>query len=212
MLVLPEFAQPVLGSFAPVFSEPTSQRVLVLLIAAILTTGRRTGSNLLRTAADLAKGHPSGSHRVWSQRRWSSLHLARILARWIRDPWVPDGPVSLAGDDTGDEHRGAKVDGQGCPRDPVRSTHSYTAYRWGHKWVVLAILVKFPVASRAWALPVLVALSRSPEKPKATPKTQPAARRQTAKDQTKVKAKPRARRQAVRPRPKPRPRRPRPCR
>jgi hypothetical protein len=22
----------------------------------------------------------------------------------------------------------------------VRSTHSFTAYRWGHKWVVLAIL------------------------------------------------------------------------
>jgi DDE superfamily endonuclease len=196
MLVIPEFAQPVLCSFAPVFYEPTYQRVLVLLIAAILTTGRRTVSNLLRTAADLAKGHPSSYHRLLSKRRWSSLQLARILARWILDHWVPDGPVYLAGDDTVDEHRGATVYGKGCHRDPVRSTHSYTAYRWGHKWVVLAILVKFPFASRAWALPVLVALYRNPEKvPKAKA---PAAktRNRKAKDQTKVKAKERARRQA----------------
>src|SRR5215472_1233373 len=160
MLVIPDFARPILSSFAPVFYHPTYQRFLVLLIAAILTTGRRTVSNLLRTAADLAQGHPSSFHRVLSKRRWSSLQLARILARWILDHWVPDGPVYLAGDDTVDEHRGAKVYGKGCHRDPVRSTHSSTAYRWGHKWVVLAILVKFPFATRAWALPVLVALYR----------------------------------------------------
>src|SRR5262249_49322559 len=47
--------------------------------------------------------------------------------------------------------------------DPVRSSHSYTAWRWGHKWVVLAILVQFPCTQRPWALPVLVALYRSPQ-------------------------------------------------
>src|SRR5436190_20278318 len=102
MLVIPDFAQPVLGSFAPVFYHPTYQRVLVLLIAAILTTGRRTVSNLLRTAADLAPGHPSSYHRVLSRRRWSSLQLARILARFLLAHWVPEGPIGLAGDDTVD--------------------------------------------------------------------------------------------------------------
>ena len=164
MLTLPEFAQPVLSSFAPVFYHPTYQRFLVLLLAAVLTTGRRTVSNLLRTAAGLAHGDASSFHRVLSKRRWSTLALARILARFILDHWVPDGPVFLAGDDTVDEHRGAKVYGKGCHRDPVRSTHSYTAFRWGHKWVVLAILVQFPFATRAWALPVLTALYHSPEK------------------------------------------------
>src|SRR5215467_4500927 len=123
MLVIPDFAQPVLSSFAPVFYHPTYQRFLVLLIAAILTTGRRTISDLLRTAADLAPGHPSSYHRVLSKRRWPSLRLARILAGLILDRWAPDGPVRLAGDDTVDEHRGAKVHGKGCHRDPVRSTH-----------------------------------------------------------------------------------------
>ncbi|MBN9120641.1 MAG: hypothetical protein J0I06_16060 [Planctomycetes bacterium] len=53
--------------------------------------------------------------------------------------------------------------GKARHRDPVRSTHSYTAFRYGHKWVALAILVKFPFATRPWALPVLIDVYRSPE-------------------------------------------------
>jgi hypothetical protein len=196
MLTIPEFAQPVLGLFAPAFYHPTYQRFLVLLLSAILTTGRRTVSNLLRTAAGLAKGDASSFHRVLSKRRWSALALARILTRFLLDHWVPEGPVLLAGDDTVDEHRGAKVYGKGCHRDPVRSTHSYTAFRWGHKWVVLAILVQFPFATRAWALPVLSALYHSPEKAAKSKAKAPRRRRKKVKDKTKVQAKQRAGRKA----------------
>src|SRR5262249_14718612 len=56
-----------------------------------------------------------------------------------------------------------KVFGKGCHRDPVRSTHRHTAYRWGHKWVVLSVLVRFPFTRRPWALPLLVALYQSEE-------------------------------------------------
>ena len=71
MPVIPEFAQPVLGAFASAFYHPTYQRFLVLLLAAVLTTGRRNVSNLLRTAATWAPGDPSSYHRVFSKRRWS---------------------------------------------------------------------------------------------------------------------------------------------
>jgi hypothetical protein len=47
--------------------------------------------------------------------------------------------------------------------DPVRSSHAYTAWKYGHRWVVLAMLVRFPWATRPWALPVLVDLYRSEE-------------------------------------------------
>jgi hypothetical protein len=67
----------------------------------------------------------------------------------------------LVGDDTVTEHPGRKVYGKAKHRDAVRSSHSYTAWRWGHKWVVLAVLVRLPFAQRPWALPVLVALYRS---------------------------------------------------
>jgi hypothetical protein len=79
----------------------------------------------------------------------------------------------------------------------VRSTHSYTAYRWGHKWVVLTILVKFPFAPRPWALPVLVALYRGPEKAPKAAAPAVKSRRRKAKDRTKARAKGRAGRPAA---------------
>ncbi len=194
MLVIPSFAQPLLGQFAPLFLQPTYQRFLVLLVAATLTTGRRTVSNLLRTVPGLAPGDPSSYHRVFSRRRWSSLRMARLLTKFILDHFVADGPICLAGDDTVDEHRGAKVHGKGCHRDPVRSTHAFTAYRWGHKWVVLTILVPFSFATRPWALPVLVALYRGAEKASAQGQTK--TKRKKLKDTAKAKAKRRARSRA----------------
>jgi hypothetical protein len=163
MRSIPRAAEPLIQEFAPAFTRPTFERFVVLLFAAILVTGRRTVINLLRTVSTLAPGHPSSYHRVFSKRCWSSWLLARGLAGFILCHFVPEGPVRTCGDDTVDEHRGKKVYGKACHRDAVRSTHSFTAYRWGHKWVVLCILVKFPFARRPWALPVLVALYRSKE-------------------------------------------------
>lgn len=163
MKTIPQAAEPLIRSFAEAFTRPVYPRFVILLFAAILVTGRRTVSNLLRTVQALAPGHPSSYHRVLSQRRWSTWRLARSLAGFILDHWVPHGLVRVCGDDSLDEHRGKKVYGKACHRDAVRSTHSYTAYRWGHKWVVLAILVKFPFSRRLWALPILAALYHSKE-------------------------------------------------
>jgi len=160
---IPSAVLPLLLQFSSAFSDPTALRFLVLMGAAILTTGRRTVSNLLRTVPAIVRGHPSSYHRVFSRRIWSLWPLAKALARFIVRVYFPEGPIPLAVDDTVDEHRGKKVYGKACHRDAVRSTHSFTAYRWGHKWVVLSILVKFRFARRPWALPVLVALYRSKE-------------------------------------------------
>ncbi len=163
MYVIPKAARPLLDELVGAFTQPTFRRVVVLLFAAILVVGRRTVANLLRIAGAWAPGHPSSYHRVFSKRRWRSWRLARALAGYLIRRWHPQGVVPLVGDDTVDEHRGKKVYGKGCHRDAVRSTHSFTAYRWGHKWVVLAVLVSFPFARRAWALPLLVALYRPKE-------------------------------------------------
>jgi hypothetical protein len=160
---LPNFAMPVLSTFQPAFSTPTSNRFLVLWFGAILTTGRQTLTNIVRTVRHHATGHVSSYHRVFSQRRWSAWELARLLLTFLLNYVVPAGPVWLAGDDTVAERPGPHVFGKARHRDGVRSTHSYTAYRWGHQWVVVSVLVNFPCAIRPWALPVLVALYRSPE-------------------------------------------------
>jgi hypothetical protein len=149
--------------FRPGFSTPTSHRFLVLALAAVLTTGRRTVTTLRRTGRAQAPGHVSSSHRVFSRRRWSAWALARAFITFLLDSVVSPGPVLLAGDATVTEHPGPQVLGQGRHRDGVRSSHRSTAYRWGHNWVVRSILGKFPCATRPWALPVFVAVYRPPE-------------------------------------------------
>jgi hypothetical protein len=154
-------ALPVLSLFVHACTPPTFLRLQLLAVAAILTTGRRTVCGLLRTLGHLAHGAPSSYHRVLSEAHWSGLRLAALLTRFLLWRCWPTGIVTLVGDDTVSAHPGRKVYGKARHRDPVRSSHSFTAWRWGHKWVVLAVLVRFPFATRPWALPVLVALYRS---------------------------------------------------
>jgi hypothetical protein len=162
-MILPPEAQPLLLALAPAFTNPTYQRFSTLLAAALLTTGRRTVANLLRTVRHLAPGHRTDYQRVLSRAPWSGLQLGCAPMQLLLDHVVPGGPVMVVGDDTVDGHPGKSVYGKARHRDPVRSSHSYTAWRYGHKWVVLAVLVKFPFATRPWALPVLIDLYRSEE-------------------------------------------------
>jgi hypothetical protein len=172
---LPKQVRTAFDQLAPAFTRPTYHRFLLLALAAILTLGGRTVANLLRTLGALAPGHPTSYHRVFSRNRWSPWALARRFTHTVLTRLAPAGPIALAGDDTVTEHPGPHVYGKGCHRDPVRSTHAFTAYRWGHKWVVLALLVRFPFATRPWALPLLVALywpeedDRAPKRRHKTP-------------------------------------------
>ena len=165
-MILPDFpaeATSLLLALAPAFTAPTFRRCVTLLGAALLTTGRHTVANLLRTVGATAPGHRTTYQRFLSAASWSALHLACLLTRFVLRHLIPTGVVPLVGDDTVDGHKGKKVYGKARHRDAVRSSHRYTAYRYGHKWVVLAVLVRFPFATRPWALPVLVDLYRSAE-------------------------------------------------
>jgi hypothetical protein len=162
-MIVPDEALPIFQALAPTFTRPTFQRFALLMGAALLCTGRRTVANLLRVAAPLAAGHRTTYQRVFSSASWSAMRLACCLCRLVVALLPPDQPILLAGDDTVDGHPGKRVYGKARHRDPVRSSHGYTAWRYGHKWVVLAVLVRFPFATRPWALPVLVALYRSEE-------------------------------------------------
>lgn len=157
---IPTVLRPVFIIWSKEFAKSVWPRFLILLKAALLCSRRRTVTRLLQAAGTLAPGHFSTYHRVLSKRRWSLSRLARPLIEQLLDRFCPEGIVPLAGDDTVTEHRGKHVYGKGCHRDAVHSTHSHLAYRWGHKWIMLALLVRLPGRSRPWALPILVALYR----------------------------------------------------
>jgi hypothetical protein len=91
---VPNMALSPFAPFAPAFTPSTFRRVRLLTIAALLTTGRRTVSNLLRTVASLAEGAPSSYHRVLSLARWSGLRLAALWTRLFLPRFWGEGIVS----------------------------------------------------------------------------------------------------------------------
>jgi hypothetical protein len=164
---IPNALQAVVKAWSSTFSESVFKNFLTLLQGAILVTGRRTISRMLRVVDGIAEAHSSSFHRLFSHRRWSMWPLARALAQFVVSEACPRGVIQLVGDETVTEHPGRKVFGKARHRDPKRSSHSYVAHLWGHKWVVLAILVQLPGTNRTWALPILVALYRDPKQNKA---------------------------------------------
>jgi hypothetical protein len=128
-MILPAEARPSLEALAPVFTTPTCSRCVTLFGPAILCTGRRTVADLLRTAGPLAEGHRTTDQRALSSARWSALRLACPPRRIVLALIPADQPVILAGDDTVDGHPGRLVYGKARHRDPVRSSHGYTAWR-----------------------------------------------------------------------------------
>src|SRR4051794_34886067 len=99
-MLLPDEALPLLAALAPHFTRPTARRFTILLTAAILTQGRRTVANLLRSLGALAPGHRTDYQRVLSRAPWSGLRLGCALAGFIFTHLVPEGTVTLIGDDT----------------------------------------------------------------------------------------------------------------
>jgi hypothetical protein len=160
MLSLPSAARSILMSFSVAFTQPTFRRVILLAVGAILTMRSRTVTAVLWTLRGIVGGHPSTYHRVFSRASWSLWPLGKVLAQAILATIPPDEPVLVPMDDTTTQHRGKCVYGKGCHHDAVRSAHKHVVFRWGHRWVVLAISVPLPFTWRRWALPVLAALYR----------------------------------------------------
>ena len=161
MIRVPRDFKPMLDQLSSATRRPqTARRLILFFVAAILVVGDRTVSGVLRLLSLIEPLNPSTFHRLFSHRKWSSRQFAQVIAGFVIDRFCPSGTIRLVGDETVDGHRGKKVYGKARHRDAVRSSHSYTVYRYGHKWVVLAVLVDLHYASRPIALPLLVALYR----------------------------------------------------
>jgi hypothetical protein len=93
-LNIPVGAMSVSTMLRPAYSTPTDHRFLVLVLAAVLNTGRRTVPTRLRTVRSQAPGPVSADPRVFSQRRWSAWALARALITCLLDHVVPRDVVN----------------------------------------------------------------------------------------------------------------------
>jgi hypothetical protein len=162
MLNLPVWMITIVGEFAPaIYGISTWYKVEVLVVGAILTTGKRTVSAVLRVMGLSHERNYAMYHHVLSRATWSGLEVSAILLRLLVKTFDHGGPLVFGVDETIERRRGEKIAAKGIYRDPVRSSKSHFVKVSGLRWVSLMWLTRIPFAQRIWALPFLTALAPS---------------------------------------------------
>jgi hypothetical protein len=161
MLTLPAELLPLIVEFAPLFSKLVWEHAQVLLVGAILATGKRTVTACLRVMGLSQAKCFVNSHRVLNRARWSPLAASHILLRLLVTRFAPDGELVFGLDDTIERRRGDKINAKGIYRDPVRSSHAHFVKASGLRWLCCMLLGKVSWAGVLWGLPFLTVLCPS---------------------------------------------------
>jgi hypothetical protein len=162
MLNLPPEIMPVIGAFAPVFSERVWDWVQVMLVGAILAPGKRTVSAVLTIVGQRQDKQYQNYHRVLNRAAWSGLAASQILLGLLVATFGVAGmPVIVAADETLERRQGEKIKDKGVYRDAARSSKKHLVTSFGLRWVSMMLLVPVPWSRRVWALPFLTVLAPS---------------------------------------------------
>jgi hypothetical protein len=138
-------------------STPSFQNFLIILTGWILAP-RRTITGMLVAAGVAGSRHHAAFHWLFAKAHWSLDQLGLIVFRLIL-PWLDAGTITLAIDDTLACKRGVEMFGAGMHPDAQLSTRKVKVLRWGHSWVILAVVVRLPFCpERVFSLPILFRL------------------------------------------------------
>ena len=158
MALVPSFVD-LLQPLAGVMTTPTFNNLVTILTGWVFAW-RRTVTGMIVAAQAVGVKHHSTFHRLFAQASWSLDSLGLVVFMLI-EPWLGDADhvIMLALDDTLARKRGRKTFGVGMHHDPMLSTRKTAIMNWGHSWVVLSVIVKFPFCKkRYFALPILFRL------------------------------------------------------
>jgi hypothetical protein len=124
MLTLPDWIMPLLLEFAPVMRRTTTwNKVEILVVGAILTSGKRTVSAVLRVMGLSQERNYAQYHHVLNRAVWSSLAASAVLLQVLLKTFaLPNQPLVFGIDETIERRRGEKIKAKGIYRDPVRSS------------------------------------------------------------------------------------------
>jgi hypothetical protein len=115
----------------------------VTIVAGWVFAPRHTVTCMIAAAGAVGRKHHSAFHRLFANAVWSRDTLGWIVFRLLA-PWLGE-TVMLAVDDTLARKRGKKMFGVGMHHDPLLSSRAKAVTNWGHSWVVLGVLVQFPL-------------------------------------------------------------------
>jgi hypothetical protein len=141
-------------------TRPGFRNLVVILAGWILTQGPRAVTEALVVTDVSSRRHWEAFHRFFSRGAWCPDVLGCNVFHRLERCFKPD-VLRVVIDDTLAAKKGPHVFGIGSHLDPVRSTKFCRIFTFGHCWVVLAVVVRLPFSTRAWALPVLFRLYRN---------------------------------------------------
>lgn len=151
----------VLLPFSILFSKPSWQKALTLLLGTLLCMGKHTVSSALRAMGLECEAGFSKYHHLLNRTKWSPRQAARILLTMLIK-LLPEGtPLVFLIDETLERRRGKKIKAKGYYRDAVRSSKSQVVKTSGLKWLVMALSVKLPWMATTLALPFFSVLEFS---------------------------------------------------
>ena len=150
----------IIFSLLPVFSQPSSQLFLRLVVGWILCPTRRTITAMIPYADPEEQRKHDAYHRFFRIGAWCMLPVFRLWSAILVEMFRPTGIIHVKTDDTVHKKTGRKVDGAAFRRDAVRSTGQKTVYVWGLQIVPICLSVASPWGGEPLALPINVRLYR----------------------------------------------------
>jgi DDE superfamily endonuclease len=151
----------LLVSFRWCFTAPTFATFVSLVSGWVARPQARTVTGMLIGAGMSRLWHHSRAHRFFSRAVWSLDQVSMVLLAVILQTMPARSAVVLiAVDDTLFTRSGRRVAGAGWHYDGSLKTRGPrdNRIRWGHCWVVAAIVVDLPGLDRPISLPVAFAL------------------------------------------------------
>src|SRR5262249_24957223 len=145
-----------LAEFQTAFSQPTWNKLQILLIGAILARGRRTVTAALRQMGLSNELHFSNYHQSLNRANWSESEVSQCLFhRLVKTFCILGGRITIAVDENLERRWGRKITKRGHHRDSMMSSKTRMVTNSGLRWVVMALVVGLPWTNRNWALPFL---------------------------------------------------------
>ena len=160
-LSLPVEIANIILPFAPLFSKRVWSHAQILVVGALLATGKRTITSILGVMGLSEEEHFQSYHRVLNRAVWSSLEASRVLLMMLVTMFTATGPIIMGIDDTIERRKGKKIKAKGIYQRPstLKSRTLCQGERLTRSRIML--LVEIPWAQRVWALPFLTALAPS---------------------------------------------------
>jgi len=162
MQLTPSFIA-LLQHFIPVFTAPTFQTFVQILVGWTLSQRHRYITEVIFSGGNVGNGHWSRFHRFFSHAAWDIDVLSMFMARLVVRVLALGGTSLWAVDDTLCRKRGLTLYGAGMHYDPLISSKDKKQVSWGHDWVVLCVIIAHPfwAPHKVFALPIAMRLYRN---------------------------------------------------